>query len=56
MSEMIQIPVTPKEAELIILLRKYAYGKFTIHKYDREIKRLEVMESHLITGNIKKMV
>lgn len=54
--EMVQIPLTKKEAEMIILLRKYSYGKFTIHKYDGDIKRLEVMESHLITGDLKKMV
>lgn len=40
--------ITNREAVLLSKLRKYAYGKFIIHKVDAVIIRLEINDSQII--------
>ncbi len=46
--KMTTIAVSIREAKMLIKLREYPYGKFTIHKAENLIVRLEVLESMLI--------
>lgn len=40
--------VTAKEAHLLSVLRGVRFGKFTIHKVDNELMRIEQVESILL--------
>lgn len=42
------VVITKREAVLIDKLRKHAYGKFTVHKINSVIIRLEINDSQLI--------
>lgn len=46
--KMIKIEVSLREASLITELRKYHFGRCTVHKLDGVIVRLETNESKLI--------
>ena len=40
--------ITNREANLIYLLRRFEFGKFTIHKTDGKIIRAELQESRIV--------
>lgn len=43
------VVITAREANLLCALRKYAFGKFTVHKANGILVRLETNESILIS-------
>lgn len=46
--QMVMAKIFRKEAVLLTKLRRYSYGKFTIHKVNGLIMRLEINESQTI--------
>lgn len=40
--------ISAREAHLLKILRKYSFGKITIHKANGILVRAEPMESHLL--------
>jgi hypothetical protein len=46
--EYIVVKITKREANLIEKLRKYPYGKFTVHKIDNKLIRIEILDSQMI--------
>lgn len=46
--QMIKATISAREADLLIKLRRYSFGKFTIHKADNLLIRFEANESLLI--------
>jgi len=46
--KMIVIEVSGKEADLIKKLRKYSFGKFTVHKANNLLVRVEIQDSQMI--------
>lgn len=51
--EILVVKITKREAILLTKLRKYAHGKFVVHKYENVLVRLEIMESQSIDETIK---
>jgi len=45
----IRVEVTAKEGHLLKCLRQYSFGKFTIHKANGKLVRIEASESILLT-------
>jgi len=54
--EMIKIEVSTREAQMIMILRKYQYGKFLIHKMNGKPSRIEATDSVLIDGKDYKTI
>ena len=46
--EIIVVKITKREAVLLDKLRKYAFGKFLVHKMDGILIRIEINDSQLI--------
>lgn len=46
--KMITIEASGKEATLIKILRKYPFGKFTVHKVNNLLVRVEINDSRMI--------
>jgi len=46
--KMITIEVSGKEADLIKKLRGYSFGKFTVHKANNLLVRVEIQDSQMI--------
>lgn len=46
--EKVSVVITKDEAILLTRLRRYAYGKFIVHKADQKLIRVEVNETQLI--------
>ena len=46
--KMIEVLVSAREAHLLKVLRKYNFGKFTIHKMNGLVIRIEANESQLL--------
>jgi hypothetical protein len=46
--KLIVMPLNPKEASLIQMLRGYEYGSYEVFKLNGELIRVEVKESRLI--------
>ena len=46
--EEILVKITKKEAVLVQKLRKYPFGRFTIHKANNVLVRIEINNSELI--------
>ncbi len=46
---MVQMEVSVRERQMIKNLRKYPFGKITVHKAENLIVRLEAIESVLIS-------
>jgi len=44
----VDVKITVREANLIQKLRKYAYGKFLVHKTNGLIIRVEINDSQII--------
>ena len=49
--ETVVIKITKREAVLLDKLRKYAFGKFTVHKAAGLLIRIEINNSELIEEN-----
>lgn len=47
--KLVKIEITAKEAHLLQCLRQYSFGKFTIHKANGKLVRMEASESILLT-------
>jgi hypothetical protein len=43
-----EVKITVREANLLQKLRKYPFGKFTVHKASGLIMRLEIQDSQII--------
>lgn len=46
---MVTVKITAKEAHLLMVLRKYRFGKIVVHKAEGILIRVEPNESQLIT-------
>ena len=46
----VHVKISTREANLIQKLRKYAFGRFTIHKTNGLIIRIEINDSQIIDG------
>ena len=49
--EQVVVKITKKEAVLIQKLRKYAFGKFIVHKASGILTRIEINDSQMIEEN-----
>jgi len=49
--EIIVVKITKREAVLLEKLRKYAFGRFLVHKADGLLIRVEINDSQLIEEN-----
>ena len=49
--EIVVVKITKKEAVLLDKLRKYAFGKFVIHKANGILVRMEIIDSQMIDEN-----
>jgi len=47
------VKITKKEAVLIQKLRKYAFGKFVIHKANGILTRIEINDSQMIEEDVE---
>lgn len=45
----VTVVITAKEAHLIVILRKYQFGKILVHKADGKLIRVEPNESQLLS-------
>lgn len=50
--QLVDVKITKREAVLVQKLRRYAFGKFLVHKVDGVILRVEVTDSQLIEENM----
>jgi len=49
--EIVVVKITKREAVLLDKLRKYAFGKFLIHKANGLLIRIEITDSQMIEEN-----
>jgi hypothetical protein len=47
----VTVKISSREADLLTRLRKYAFGKFVVHKTNGLIIRLEVNDSQIIDSD-----
>jgi len=49
--ETIVVKISKKEADLLVRLRRYPFGKFVVHKANNILVRIEIRDSQLIDGD-----